>query len=212
MLDHVACRLHARRDPCGRRRRDDRRLLGLRAGGPVRQRDPDHVLDGPLDEHGRALHGRGAREGIVTHSSMVDVMHNRVSTRRSAASCSARCRWTRASATRWRAPRHRDHLHGSLDVRDRAQHDRRREGRRGRTTRRAGVAIEAYFYAEAQVPPQHRAREPGRRPGIRQLDDQPDAVQSAGRRASSSSHAPVTRASSTFRGTRRSRSGRRRGS
>ena len=48
--------------------------------------------------------------------------------------------------------RDRHHLHGPLDVRDRAQHGHRREGRRRRRTRPArGVAIEAYFFAEAKV-------------------------------------------------------------
>ncbi len=65
--------------------------------------------------------------------------------------------------------RDRHHLHGSLDVRDRAQHRRRHAGRRRtQNPTRGGVAIEAHFFAEAKVHHNTVVASPG---GVRRSSD-----------------------------------------
>ena len=73
----------------------------------------------------------GTREGIATHSSMVDVMGNHVVGTTERGILLGEMSMDMASKNVVEgAEGHRDHLHGSLDVRHRAQHDRGRDGRR----------------------------------------------------------------------------------
>ncbi len=98
---------------------------------------------------------------------------------------------------------HRDHLHGSLDVRDRAQHGRRRDRRRQPEpdpARRRDRGVLLRGGEGARTTPSSRAPAACRRSTTRR--SAADA-----RRASSSSPARDIRASSTCRGTSRSRNG-----
>ena len=73
----------------------------------------------------------GVREGIATHSSMVDVMDNHVIGTTERGISLAEMSMDMASGNQVESARgDRDHLHGPFDVRDQAQHDHRRAGGR----------------------------------------------------------------------------------